>query len=158
MKIIAFITFLAGFTISANTHAWWSFPFDDLEWSDRSGSGSGSFSGPGNYQPPQHLRIIQDQDFSNFYVYIELKGIKPEEVDIQRQGPRISIRQVRGRMEKSESREVYRSFQTYSSFTRRLTLPPDADPDMSKMKRENNENFIRLTIPKRAYHPRGSGY
>ena len=147
MKIIAFITFLAGFTISINTHAWWS--FDDLQWSDR----SGSVYGHGDYQPPQHLRIMQDQDFSDYYVYIELGGIKPEEVDIQRQGPRISIRQVRGRMEESEYGDVYRSFQSYSSFTRRLTLPPDADPDMSKMKRENKENYIRLTIPKRAYYP-----
>lgn len=148
MKIIAFITFLTGYAISANTHAWWSFPLDDLEWSDR----SGSVYVPGNDQPPQYLRIMQDQDFSNYYVYIELEGIKPEEVDIQRQGPRISIRQVRGRMEESESGDVYRSFQSYSSFTRRLTLPPDADPDMSKMKRENKKNFIRLTIPKRAYY------
>ena len=154
MKIIAFITFLAGFTISANTHAWLSLSLDDLEWSDRSGTVYGS----GDYRPPQHLRIIQDQDFSDYYVYIELEGIKPEEVDIQRQGSRITIRQVRGRMEESESRDVYRSFQSYSSFTRRFTLPPDADPDMSKMKRENKENFIRLTIPKRAYNPRGSGY
>ena len=154
MKIIAFITFLAGFSISANTHAWYSFSSDDVQWSDRSGSAYG----PGDYQPPQYLRIMQDQDFSNYYVYIELEGIKPEEVDIQRQGAQISIRQVRGRMEESESGNVYKSFQSYSSFTRRLTLPPDADPDLSKMKRENEEHVIHLTIPKRAYSPRGSGY
>ena len=154
MKIIAFITFLTVFTMSANTHAWWSYSLDEQEGSER----SGSVYGPGNYQQPQNLRIIQDQDFSDYYVYIELGGIKPEEVDIQRQGPRISIRQVRGRMEESESRNVYRSTQSYSSFTRRLTLPPDADPDLSKMKRENEEHVIHLTIPKRAYSPRGSGY
>ncbi len=154
MKIIAFITFLAVFSISANTHAWYSFSSDDVQWSDRSGSAYG----PGDYQPPQHMRIMKNHDFSNYYLYIELEGIKPEEVDIQRQGPRISIRQVRGRMEESESRNVYRATQSYSSFTRRLTLPPDADPDLSKMKRENKEHVIRLTIPKRAYNPRGSGY
>lgn len=154
MKIIAFITFLAGFTMTANIHAWRSSPFDDMEWSDSSASVYGS----NDFQPPKHLRVIQDQDFSNYYVYIELEGIKPEEVDIQRQGPRISIRQVRGRMEESESRDFYRSFQSYSSFTRRLTLPPDAEPDIAKMERENKENIIRLTIPKRTYNPRGSGY
>ena len=154
MKTIAFITFLLGFTISTNSHAWWSFSSNDLQWSDRSGSTYGS----SNYQPPQHLRIVQHQDFSDYYVYIELEGIKPEEVDIQRHGPQISIRQVRGRMEESQSGDVYRSFQSYSSFTRRLTLPPDADPDMSKMERENKDNYIRLRIPKRAYHPQGSGY
>ncbi len=103
MKIFAFITFLAGFSISANTHAWTPFQFDDLQWSERSGSVYGS----GNYQPPQQIRIMQDQDFTHYYVYIELKGIKPEEVDIQRQGPRISIRQVRGRLEESESRDSF---------------------------------------------------
>jgi len=147
MKIIAFITFLAVFSISANTHAWYSFSSDDVQWSDRSGSAYG----PGDYQPPQHMRIMKNHDFSNYYLYIELEGIKPEEVDIQRQGPRITIRQVRGRMEESESRDSYRTVSSYSSFTRRLKLPPDADPDMSKMKRENNDNFIRLAIPKRAY-------
>ena len=153
MKNIAFILFLAGFTTSTNTHAWWSFPFDDLEWSNR----SGSVYGTGDYQPPQDLRIVQFHDFSNYYAYVELKGIKPEEVDIQRQGLRITFRQVRGRMEENESANAYSSFQSYSSFTRRLTLPPDADQDISKMKRENNENFIRLTIPKRVYLPLGSG-
>lgn len=149
MKIFAFIICLVGLTIGGNIHAWWSFSLDDIEWSDR----SGSIYGPGDYQTPQHLRIMQDQDFSNYYLHIGLEGIKPEEVDIQRQGPRISIRQVRGRMEESEFGNVYRSFQSYSNFTRRLTLPPDADPELSKMKRENKENYIRLTIPKRAYHP-----
>ena len=154
MKILAFITFLFSFTINANTHAWGAFSFDELELSNR----SGSIYGPGNYQSPQQIRVILDQDFSDYYVYIELEGIKPEEVDIQRQGPRISIKQVRGRLEESESDNTYSSFQSYSSFTRRLTLPPDADQDMSKMKRENKENFIRLTIPKRAHQPRSSGY
>jgi HSP20 family molecular chaperone IbpA len=154
MKIIIFITFLAGFTISTNTHAWWPSPFDDLEWSER----SGSVYGKGDYQSPQYLRIMQNQDFSNYYVSIELEGIKPEEVDIQRQGSLISIRQIRGRMEQSESGDVYRSFQSYSSFTRRFTLPPDADPELSKMKRENKENFIRITIPKRTDDSQGAGY
>ena len=90
-------------------------------------------------------------DFSHYYLYIELEGIKSEEVDIQRQGLQISISQVRGRMDEHESEDRYSSYQSYSSFTRRLTLPPDVDPDMSKMKRENNDNFIRLAIPKRAY-------
>ena len=147
MKIITFITFLAIFTITNDTHAWWSFPIDDLQWSDRSGSAYGS----GNYQAPQQLRIIQDQDFSNYYIHIELQGIKPEEVDIQRQGSRIIIRQVRGHIEETESADFYRSFQSYSSFTRRLTLPPDADADISKMQRENNNNVIHLMIPKRSY-------
>ena len=147
MKIITFITFLSGLIISANSHASWSFSLDDKEWSDRSNHGSNT------YPSPQQLRIVQFHDFYNYHLYIELAGIKPEEVDIQRQGPRISIRQVRGRMEESESRDTYRSYQSYSSFTRRLTLPPDADPDMSKMKRENKENFIHLTIPKRTYYP-----
>ena len=148
MKIIAFITFLTGFTICINTHALGVLSFDDLEWSNRSGSVYGS----SDYQPPQHLRIVQFHDFSDYYLYIELEGIKPEEVDIQRQGPRITIRQVRGRMEESESRDSYRSVSSYSSFTRSLTLPPDADPDISKMQRENNDNYIRLKIPKRTYH------
>jgi len=152
MKIIAFIIFLiflAGLTISANSHAWWSFSFDDLQWSDR----SGSVYGPGKPITPVYLRVMQDQDFSNYYLYIKFEGLKPEEIDIQRQGPRISIRQVRGRIEESESKDGYRSYQSHSSFTRRLTLPPDADPDVAKMKRENQENFIRLTIPKLVYQP-----
>jgi len=147
MKNIVFITFLSVITISVNTHAWFSFPFDDLEFSNR----SGSFYRSEDSQPPQLLRIVKGHDFSNYYVYIELEGIKPEEVDIQRQGPRISIRQVRGRKNEHESEDRYSSYQSYSSFTRHLTLPPDVDPDMSKMKRENNDNFIRLAIPKRAY-------
>ena len=146
MKTIAFISFLAGVVISTNTHAWWSFPFDDLEFSNHSGSVYGS----NDYQP-QYLRIVKWHDFSNYYLYIELEGIKSEEVDIQRQGLQISISQVRGRMDEHESEDRYSSYQSYSSFTRRLTLPPDVDPDMSKMKRENNENFIRLAIPKRSY-------
>lgn len=147
MKIKAFITFLFGVTITTNAPAWWSFALDELEWSDR----SGSVYGPGEYQAPTSLRIVKDQDRSNYYVYMELQGIKPEEIDIQRQGPRIIIRQVRGRMEETESEGEYRSYQSYSSFTRRLTLPPDAEPDNSKMVREHKENFIRLTIPKRSY-------
>ncbi len=154
MKIIAFIIFLTGFTISLNTHALGVWSFDDLEWSNRSGPVYGS----SDYQPPQHLRIVQFHDFSNYYLYIELGGIKPEEVDIQRQGPRITIRQVRGHMEKSESRDSYRSVSSYSSFTRNLTLPSDADPDISKMQRENNDNYIRLKIPRRTYRQNIESY
>ena len=153
MKII-FITFLVGFTISSNTHAWQPFSFDDLELYDHSGLVYSS----GDHQPPRYMRIIQNQDFSHYYVYIGLEGIKSEEVDIQRQGSRISIRNVKGRMEKNESSSGYSSFQSYSSVTRRLTLPPDAEPDVSKMIRENKEGFIHLTIPKRVYQPRSSGY
>ena len=151
MKIITFITCLVSGIISADTHAWWSFSLDEM--SDRSGP-----YGQNTYQTPQQLRVIKDQDFSNYYVYIELEGIKPEEVDIQRQGSQISIRQMRGRMEETQSENFYRSYQSYSSFTRRLSLPPDADPDMSKMKRENKDNLIRVVIPKQVYHPQGTGH
>ena len=145
MKILVILVFLAGCTISTNTFAWWSFSYDDTSWSDRSGYGSR------NYQPRQQMRIIKEQDYMNYYLIIQLEGIKPEEVDIQRQGPRISIQQVRGRMEENQSEYYYSSYQSYSSVSRRLTLPPGADPDVSKMKRENQEGFVRLTIPKRVF-------
>lgn len=147
MKHIIFIIFLTGFATSSFTYAWWVFPLNDLEFSDH----SGYIKGSGDNQAPQHLRIVQFHDFSNYYAYVELRGIKPEEVDIQRQGAQITFRQVRGRMEENESKDAYSSFQSYSSFTRRLILPADADPDISKMNRDNHENFIRLTIPKRFY-------
>ena len=99
------------------------------------------------------MRVIKHRDYYNYYIFIELAGIKPEEVDIQRQGPQIRIRQVRGRMEESETANSYRSYESFSSFSRRLTLPPDADPDESKMQRENKENVIRVTIPKRIDRP-----
>lgn len=150
MKIIAFLILLfSGLTLTVNSHAWWSFSFDDLQWSDR----SGSVYGPGEPRVPVSMRVMQDQDFANYYLLIKFEGLKPEEIDIQRQGPRISIRQMRGSIEESESGNVYRQYQSFSSFTRRLTLPPDADPDVSKMKRENQENFIRVTIPKLVYKP-----
>lgn len=77
MKNIVFITFLSVITISANTHAWFLFPFDDLEFSNR----SGSFYRAEDSQPPQLLKIVKGHDLSNYYVYIELEGIKTEEVD-----------------------------------------------------------------------------
>ena len=146
MKIFTSILFLATLAISANTYAW-SFSFDDAQWSDGSGYGQGQ------NQAPRSMHVIKDRDYHNYYLYIELAGIKPEEVDIQRQGPRITIRQVRGRIEETETANTYRSYESFSSVSRRLTLPPDADPDESKMQRENKENVIRVTIPRRIYQP-----
>jgi HSP20 family molecular chaperone IbpA len=155
MKVLMSITFVFCLLASANSYSW-SFAFDDMQWSESTGSGSGYRSG--DYQSSHNIRMIKDQDYANYYLYIELQGLTAEEVDIQRQGMGISIRQVRGRMEEQESRDYYRSWQSYSSFSRRLTLPPDADPDSSKMTRENHENYIRLTIPKRPLQLRRSGY
>ncbi|MCW8929603.1 MAG: Hsp20/alpha crystallin family protein [Gammaproteobacteria bacterium] len=144
MKNNIFIIFLASFIVNINSYAEWSYSLDITEGTNSSGLYNSS-----HIQPPQHLRIVRFQDLSDFYIYIELVGIKPEEIDIQRQGTQIIIRQIRGHMEETESEGRYQSFQSYSSFTRRLNLPPNADPDISKMKRINEKNYIRLMIPKR---------
>ena len=147
MKTIFFNTFFVLIIISFDAHAWMSFDLDDMQWSNRSGSIYGAQS--------QQLRIIKGQDFSNYYLYIELSGIKPDEVNIQRQGLNIIIEQQRGRMEKNQTENYYSSYKTYSSFTRRLTLPPDAEIDPLKMKQENKDNVIRLTIPKHKFQHQG---
>ena len=144
IKHMVLIFFLTGMIFSTNTNAWWT-DSTEVQWSSR----NGTFNTSRNYQP-QQLRIVKGHDFSNYYLYIELAGLQPEEIDIQRQGPRLMIRQIRGRLEENESDYSYRSYESFSSFTRRLMLPLNADPDPSKMIRENKENFIRLTIPKQA--------
>jgi HSP20 family molecular chaperone IbpA len=156
-----FVSLLPGLIISVNSHAW-SFSFDDIDWSNSTGSGSyyrsGDYYGYDNNQHVRNMRIVKGQDHDNFYLYIELQGLTPQEVEIQREGNSLAIRQLSGRKESSESRNSYRAWESFSSFTRRLSLPPGADPDATKMTREHQANTIRLTIPKLPMRPWGRGY
>lgn len=90
---------------------------------------------------------------------IQLRGMRPDEVQVRAQGRWITIDRVSSAQEVREEqldqgRGYARSF-SYSSGTasRRMTLPPDADT--SAMQREDGESSIRIRFPRTE---RGFGY
>jgi HSP20 family molecular chaperone IbpA len=90
-----------------------------------------------------------------YVIDIELRNLRPDEVQVQAQGRWLSIgrdtsaEEVR-QEQFDDGRGYMRSF-SYStgSTSRRMGLPPDADP--AGMQREERENGLTIRIPRKAF-------
>lgn len=105
------------------------------------------------------IRVSRQTTEDAYILDIQLRGIRPDEVQVRAQGRWITIDRVSSAQEVrqeqfDEGRGYARSF-SYSSGTasRRMTLPPDAD--VSAMQREDGERSIRIRFPRTE---RGLGY
>lgn len=119
------------------------------------GPPSGGYAQPYGYgaAPQRGLRIIRDADPSAYYILVSTGGIEPVAVQVRTEGRWILIGVDRSKQDSTEQqfsdgRGYVRSYSFSTGLTnRRFTLPQDAD--LQGMQRENGDNEVRITIPRR---------
>ena len=87
------------------------------------------------------------EDENNFYVIAELPGISKEDMHVEVENNRLSIRGER-KFEKQEEKENFHFVErSYGSFFRSFTLPRNVNPDA--IEAEYKDGVLSLTLPKR---------
>jgi HSP20 family molecular chaperone IbpA len=121
------------------------------------GRGYGYGYGYGGDRPG--IQVSRRTSEDAYVLDIQLRGMRPDEVQVRTQGRWITIDRVGSaqevRQEQFDDGRGYAHSYSYSSgtATRRMTLPPDADA--SAMQREDGESSIRIRFPRT---DRGFGY
>jgi HSP20 family protein len=86
-------------------------------------------------------------------VRADLPGLKKDDIDVDLEEDRITIRGER-KSEHEENREgIYRSERSYGSFYRTIPLPQGVDGD--KAKADFHDGVLEITMPKPETKPRG---
>jgi len=104
----------------------------DSLWDDYDGMWMNSWFNMPTRKAFSFLDINED----SYELKYELPGVKFEEIDIQRQGNRLT---VKAEQEKKEKR-------SYFSFQKSVTLPKDVDAE--KIKAELKAGILTVTIPR----------
>lgn len=93
-----------------------------------------------------HPAIDMHEDKDNFYVQVELPGMKKEDIDLSLHDGSLSISGERRHESKQEQSEVYRSERFFGRFQRTIGLPSPVAAD--KVKAQYKEGVLTITLPK----------
>ena len=102
----------------------------------------------GDYPAPQSIRIAKDRSEQGYVVTISLVGYQPSDLEVVRSGRWLVVQRRAADQDVQQQPGAYSFQRSYSSLSRRLTLPRDADLEATQ--REDGDGFIRLTIPRQA--------
>ena len=102
---------------------------------------SGNGGGVTGFTPLLDVRETED----DFFVMVDLPGVKPEDVNIELNEQVLTISGSRAPVETGESQLAERP---YGSFARSLTLPVGVDSD--EIKADYHNGVLELHIPKPA--------
>jgi HSP20 family protein len=91
-----------------------------------------------------HVNVSEDAD--NLYVYAELPGIKPNDIDISVQGETVTLRGERKLPETGENVSYHRREREGGSFRRVISLPTKINPDAVEAKFTNG--VLKVTLGK----------
>jgi len=123
--------------------------FDD--WWERGGFSPRSFLGTDGFLRPT-VDISESDD--RYTIRVEVPGVEKNDVKVDVQDDRLIVRGEKKREHEDKDENYHRVEQSYGSFQRVLTLPPDADPEDVKAKCRNG--VLTLTV-KRTEEPSSSG-
>lgn len=102
---------------------------------------------PGEYyRAPQRIRIATDRSEQGYVVTIGLTGYQPSDIEVVRSGRWLIVQRAASGQDVAQQPGAYSFSRSYSSLSRRVTLPQDAD--LESIQREDGDGFIRLTIPR----------
>jgi HSP20 family molecular chaperone IbpA len=116
------------------------------------GRGFPGMAGPG-MGPSGSIQISREATPEAYVLTIHLRGIKPEEVQIQTRGQWMHISEIGSQQQVQEDTfdqgRGYMHSYSYSSgsASRQFSVPWDGD--LSAMKREDSSDTIRVTIPRK---------
>lgn len=111
--------------------------------SRRGGLGKGMSSGVTAFDYDLDLK----EDGKNYVITLNMKGLDKEKVDVEINENSVTVKGEYSREEKEEGPNRYFSSRGYGSFLKTIPLPVDADT--SKMKSEEKEDSLVITIPKK---------
>lgn len=100
------------------------------------------------YRAPQRIRIAVDRAEAGYVVTISLTGYKPSDIEVVRSGRWLIVQRAASDQDVTQRPGAYSFSRSYSSLSRRVTLPRDAD--LEAIQREDGDGFIRLIIPRLA--------
>ena len=102
---------------------------------------------PGDYyRTPQRIRIATDRSPTGYVVTISLTGYQTSDIEVMRSGRWLVVQRAAADQDVAQQPGAYSFHRSYSTLSRRVTLPRDADLDA--IQREDGDRFIRLTIPR----------
>jgi HSP20 family protein len=78
-------------------------------------------------------------------VRAEVPGFKPEEIDIQAEGGRLTISGKHEESSEEKGKEFVRRERRYGAFSRTMTLPDGVDP--KKIKATTADGVLEITVP-----------
>jgi len=142
MNARLYLALVAMFLAVGSAEAYWYGPPVQAPWYGAPGYY------PGNYAAPQRIRIATDRTQQGYVVTIRLTGYRPSDIEVVRSGRWLIVQRAASDQNLDQQPGGYSFRQSYSSLSRRLTLPRDAD--LEAIQREDGDGFIRLTIPRQA--------
>ena len=102
----------------------------------------------GGYTPyarSPSIDVSTQRTGDGYLVSILLNGYQPEDLEVVRWDRWLIVQRAGSDQDSAVSPGAYRYNYSYSTLSRRITLPRDAD--LSRMEREDREGMIQLTIP-----------
>jgi HSP20 family protein len=90
------------------------------------------------------IDVSEDKD--NFYVHVEVPGMKKEDIELSLHEDCLSISGERKVEKNSEGADVYRAERFFGRFQRTVSLPAAVDTD--KVKAQYRDGILSVTLPK----------
>lgn len=86
----------------------------------------------------------------NYRLRVDLPGIRREDVQINAEGRRLTIRGERTPEKQQQNENVLRTERAHGTFYRAMTLPMEVNPDKAKAKFENGVLLVDLPKVKKS--------
>lgn len=103
---------------------------------------SGSWGGPANVAPRTEIRENND----NFYLTLELPGVKKEDLKVNIENGVLSIKGTKNKETKTENENVLMSERYYGEFSRSFNLSKDIKTD--GIDAEFKDGVLNIVLPK----------
>lgn len=118
--------------------------FEDI-FPGREGDGEGAF-GRDTWAP--RMDVMETKE--HYRLRVDLPGIERDDVQINAEGRRLTIRGERAQEKQQKNESVLRTERTHGSFYRSMTLPMDVRPDKAKATFENGVLLVDLPKVKKS--------
>jgi HSP20 family molecular chaperone IbpA len=111
-----------------------------------------SFGPASSYATGPNMHIETESQDDSYFIIVHLMGYPPEDIGISVDpGNNLVLYSTRSEEHQDQAEGFYRRMTSVQRFSRRLSLPWDADT--SRMTRVNKEGTIELTIPRSLESP-----
>jgi HSP20 family molecular chaperone IbpA len=110
------------------------------------------FGPASSYATGPNMRIETGSRDDSYFIIVHLMNYPPEDIGISvAPGNNLVLYSTRSEEHQDQAEGFYRRMTSVQQFSRRLSLPGDADA--SRMTRVNKEGKVELTIPRRLGSP-----
>ncbi len=97
-------------------------------------------------RPASGIRLEKGSDADNYYLTIHLTGYQPEDIGVTAGRGGLMIYNIRSEEHRHSAEGYYQHMTSFRRFSRRISLPPDADS--VAMTRTNGDNKVEVVVPR----------